>query len=125
MNTIKVKVIKSSANIGSDYYDDYARLYPVSTDWEEVTLEEANEIQDAVRYANMNNKSSDYYIFLEYNEDVVDEVFKLASQFKTDLLYKKALEEKRAADAKAKRDAQAQERKRKQLEKLKKELGEE
>lgn len=118
----KVKIIKSSHHV--DYYgDDHNSLYPMAGDWEEVSDNEYYEMQDAVRYAN-NKAKNGYYFLVEYYDDLKDEVFKSASEFKEKMLKQKEREEKAREEAKKKREEKAQERKRKQLEKLKKELGE-
>lgn len=127
MNKFKVKIIKADRYI--DSYDDYyssSILYPAAGDWEEVTAAERDEIREAISYANgSRNRSLDgYYILVEYNEDIINEVFESARDFKEKMRREKEREEKRKAEEKRKRDEKAKERKRKQLEKLKKELGE-
>lgn len=50
MDTVKVKIIKTSTFV--DSYDDYYTktvLYPATVDWEEVTYERRNEIAEAVQ----------------------------------------------------------------------------
>lgn len=99
----------------------------MADDWEEVSDKDYYEMQDAVRYAN-NKAKNGYYFLVEYYDDLKDEVFKSASEFKEKMLKQKEREEKAREkareEAKKKREEKAQERKRKQLEKLKKELGE-
>lgn len=126
---VKVKVIKSSHYIeGYGGYEDNAFniLYPVSTDWEEVIPIEREEIAEAVRYANhQRTQNGEHYVMLEYNDDIRNEVFDLASKFKEKMEKEKARDEARKEEAARKRLEKAEERKRKQFEKLKKELGEE
>jgi superfamily II RNA helicase len=118
-----VKILKSTHHIDYDGYYQSALFHPVAGDWEEVSDDEYNDIQEAVRYANQ--KAHGFrYVLIEYSEDTNDQVFKAASDFKKQMKKEKEKEEKAREDAKRKRDEKAQERKRKQLEKLKKELGE-
>ena len=123
MNKVKVKIIKTSYYIYDDY-EQMSAIYPMTIDWEEVTVAERNEIAEAVAYANAQNKNRDFhYVLIEYHDSCREEVFTLASQFKEKMKREKELEEQKKAEAKRKREEKALERKRKQLEKLKKELG--
>jgi len=118
----KVKVIKSDYQI--DNYDDYysqSVLYPVGGDWTEVTQKEYQEISEALHWANQKRHQ---YILVEYDDNTVDEMFKDALDFK-DTIKKRKEKEQRAKEIAAEKKAKAaKERKRKQLEKLKAEFGE-
>lgn len=122
----KVKIIKSTIYV--DTYDDYYTrnvLYPAAGDWQEVDDAEYEEIRMAVQHANKNKKNHDgVYVLVEYSDEISTEVFTSARNFKEKILRQKAREEKKKAEAKAKREATARDRKKKQLEKLKAELGE-
>jgi hypothetical protein len=119
----KVKVIKSEMNISYD--DCYASsiFYPAAGDWEEVSDSGYKELQEAVSYANRASGNGRYFL-IEYSDNINEEVFKSASDFKSKMLKQRQKEEKAKEEAKRKRDEKALERKRKQLEKLKKELEE-
>ena len=120
----KVKVLRSETRYGYDDYDSQCHLYPVSIDWEEVTATRREEIRQAIYNANQMNRSSGYYLMVEYNEDTMTEMFAVASAFAEKIRKEKEKAEQAKAADKAKRDAKAAERKRKQFEKLKRELGE-
>jgi hypothetical protein len=120
----KVKIIKTSSYI----YDDYEgrnTLWPVTADWELVDRETRAEMVDAIRYANSRSKDGSVYTLLEYSEDdsTKNEVFKLASDFLVSQKRDREKAETRKVEAKRKRDDSALARKKKQLEKLQKELG--
>lgn len=102
------------------YWYDEEKVIPAST-WTEVTDEELRELYDAVQYANSDYNSGWRYHILE-RVDNFQEVFESAKIFTEKMKKEKAASEKRAADAKAKREATSLARKKKQLEKLKKEL---
>jgi hypothetical protein len=120
----KVKIIKTSSYI---YYDrsDGSVLWPVTADWEVVDGKTRVEMIDAVSYANSKSKDGYVYTLLEYSEDdsTKNEVFKLASDFIESQKRDREKEETRKVEAKRKRDDSALARKKKQLEKLQKELG--
>jgi hypothetical protein len=121
----KVKVIRADHVV--DTYDDYYGrdvFCPVAGDWEEMTEQEIIELREALGYANRQTKDG-YYFLVEYNDAMIEDIFKSAADFKEKMRKQQEREEKRKAEEKRKRDEKAQERKRKQLEKLKKELGEE
>lgn len=123
METFKVKVIRSDTYI--DSYDDYytrSVFYPVAGDWQEVTVEEREQIREAINYAN--RKSSTSYILIEYNENTLDEMFADAKDFMDKMRKAEKREQEQLKKLKREREEKAKERKRKQLEKLKKELGE-
>lgn len=119
----KVKILKVDASV---YYDDCEPrqlFYPVVEDWDEVTDEEYEEIRQAVYIANYNYNREYKYLLIEYTEETMHEMFKSAKTF-TEKMKKEEQKRLRAAEeAKKRREEKALERKRKQLEKLKKELG--
>jgi hypothetical protein len=120
----KVKIIKTSSYI-YDNYEARNSLWPVTADWEVVDDKTRAEMADAIRYANGKIKDGSVYTLLEYSEDdsTKNEVFKLASDFIKRQKRDREKEETRKAEAKRKRDDSALARKKKQLEKLQKELG--
>jgi hypothetical protein len=124
----KVKIMRSAQVI--DTYDDYytrSVFYPVSGDWDEVDEQERVKLFEAIAYANSQpgNRDKGQYFLVEYSDDFKEEVFADAHDFLEKQRKAQERDEKRKAEEKARRDAKAQERKRKQLEKLKRELGEE
>lgn len=124
METYKVKVIRGDHLV--DGYDDYytrSVFYPVAGDWQEVTAEERERIREAISYANR-KVGTGFYFLIEYNENTLDEMFADAKEFADKMRKVQEKEEARRAEEKRKRDEKSAERKRKQLEKLKRELGE-
>ena len=118
----KVKVILASSDFCYEC-DGKHNIHPISTEWEEVDDEEYDAIRSAVSYANVSMNGYSKYVLVEYHDDIMSEVFRKSSEFAEKMAKKEAAEKKRAAEAKRKRDEKARERKLKQLEKLKKELG--
>lgn len=123
---MKAKVMKLHEPVYYDYSErDLGYIAPVTVDWEEMTEEELLEVQSALPYANNQAAKKGYkYILLTYDDTTPEELFKDCAAFKKSILEHQKAEEKRKADEAAKREVKAEERKRKQLEKLKKELGE-
>jgi septin family protein len=120
---IKIAIFKSTTNL--DYYEDYSRwLEPVVQDWVEVSFGDLAKIKDGVRQHN--KQGPDFYVVVEQTgtAEELPKIFKDAQDFYDSIEKQRLKEEKRKAEEKAKRDAKALERKQKQLEKLKKELGE-
>jgi hypothetical protein len=124
----KIKIIKSSCSIygNHNYNDEQVVLSPVTDDWETVDIKTRNEMSLAITYANTKSLDGSMYILLEYSldDETKNEVFKLASDFMEKQKRDKAKDANRRAEAKRKREDSALSRKKKQLEKLKKELGE-
>lgn len=122
----KVKVIRGDRAI--DTYDDYytrSIFFPASGDWEEMNNQEYMDLQEAVRYANMQSRDGSYYFTIEYTENMIEDVFQSASDFKRKMREREKKENERKEAERRRRDEKAKERKRKQLEKLKRELGDE
>jgi hypothetical protein len=91
-----------------------------------VDEDELIKIRDAVNLWNSDRKNITYYVLItdcNLGEEL-PKIFKNAEDFYQKQKAFKEKQEKQAAIDKAKRDAKAEERKRKQLEKLKRELGE-
>lgn len=119
---MKIKILR----VDYHHCDDSEYLQPVTTDWEEIDDSEYTKYSNAVREANLMLKSGEApFVLVSYSEDTTAEMFEKASKWKEKIVRQQKAEEKRKADAKAKREATALKRKQKQLEKLKKELGEE
>lgn len=121
---MKIKILKLDKDSQGYCYEcerNFNSLIQGVTKWDEVTLEECQKLKGAIHDANraLNQK---YYYFMVHQVEDNQELFDSAAEW---LEYNRKEEEKRKA-----RDAQAaaqrllknQERKRKQLEKLKKEL---
>ena len=124
MDLFKVKVLRSDTSYSYDDYDSRNLLYPVSMDWEEVTATRREEIRQAIYDANQMRRNGGYYFMVEYNEETMNELFADASAFADKVRKEREREIKRKADAARVKDEKAVERKRKQLEKLKREFGE-
>lgn len=119
----KVKIISCESYLYDWHeYENRNVFFPITSDWEEVDENEKQEIEEAIRYANSLQSKKKYYL-IEYYDGIKTEVFEKASQFKKQLNKRKQDEEKRKAEAKLKKEASALNRKKKQLEKLKRELG--
>jgi hypothetical protein len=122
----QIKIIKSK-HVYNDYYDDVGRsVITAGSTWLEVDQAEANKLNDAIGWANRNEKDGWHYS-LVYNIDrnEFDDIFTSAQQAIDKYEKEKLKYEKAAADAKVKKEATALLRKQKQLAKLKRELGEE
>ena len=123
---MKIKIIVASSG-GCYNCDEDEIFFPATGDWEEIPVKEFGRYTDAVNYANANMRSkhsSEKYILISYSDTTKAAVFENAKTFLAAKEKEKAREEKRKADAKVKREANARARKMKQLENLKKELGE-
>ena len=92
----------------------------------EVDQAKLNRLQDAVRYANSSRKynSDFYYTVITLGDEVDEEVYQSADDFLIKMEKKKQQELKAKQRAEEKKNETALARKKKQLEKLKKELGE-
>ena len=123
----KVKVLRfecSHLNISEmdDVYSDSFVFYPATSDWDEVDDDMLERLRTAVYQANNGNNN---YVLVLYSETTQSEMFKDAKAF---IDAQEKIKAKIVADAlarKIKSEASATEKKRKQLERLKKELGEE
>jgi hypothetical protein len=120
----KVKIVKTSSYC-YDYGDNIDLIYPVSADWETVSEKTRAQMIDAIRYANILSSDGSFFILVEYSVDdaTKNQVFALASDFLKKQTRDKEKEEARKEQAKRKREETALTRKKKQLEKLQKELG--
>jgi hypothetical protein len=121
----RVKLLKG---YGKWEYDDYvSTLTPGVLHWVEMSDEELSELRKAVNMANRKyNRDFVYILIVDGDENsFIEEVFADAKEFLEYERSKAEKEEKRKKEPAAKRAATALERKRKQLEKLKKELGDE
>lgn len=118
----KVKVIK----VETSYVDDYEQsqtFHPAIPDWEEVDDDGLVSLREAIRYANVKSTGSRYCL-ITYNEDTKADMFRDAKAF-VDARKKEREREEKAKEAKKDKAAQTDlARKKNQLEKLKKELGE-
>jgi hypothetical protein len=120
----KVKIIKVYNRDCYDCGGDQV-FAPATTDWEEVEDNQLWNLKQAVNLANWSDRNKDFnYVLVEYAENTIEEVEKLASDWLRKEEAKKLAQEKKRAEEKAKREAKATERKLKQLERLKKEFGE-
>lgn len=122
-----VVIAKNVYNQYSDY-DSQNIMFPVSA-WEEITEEKLSELRESVNNANsyLHKKRSmySYQLIVRYElEEVMPDILQNAAEFVSLVEKEKANEEKKKAAAKAKREETARARKLRQLEKLKKELGE-
>jgi len=126
----KVKIIKASAsaynyNYDNYDYDDYRQVFsPASGDWEEIEHDELPAFKEAIKFANLHKTDNSYYFLVQYDEGCKEEVFATASAFRKEQEKQKERIEKKKAEDKIKKEARSKERKLKQLEKLKRELGE-
>lgn len=125
-NKVKVKILKIYNMIYDDYYSiNQSIMYPATLDWEEIDEEQLTEVKNAIASANAMMQNNDFtYVLISYNENMKDEVFNLASEFRRKIEREEEQRKQKALEAKKKREKKALERKRKQLEKLKEELGE-
>ena len=122
---MKVKVIQVHYNECYECGGNYV-FYPHTGDWEEIEEKDLGKLQDAIGKANaVKGRYDPTLILVRYVEDSVTEVFNKASEFVAWQKKQEEKKEKAARLAKEKREKSALERKRKQLEKLKKELGDE
>ena len=121
---LKVKVILSTSAYCYEC-EGQNSLYPVSKDWEEVTDAEYVKIAEAVSEANRVKKFTDEtYVLISYDDTTLEKMFAKASDFRKSVEERKLKDEKKKKEAADKRKVTKLERKRKQLEKLKKELNE-
>lgn len=119
----QVKIIKADNSVVYDYYDNQSVLFPVSTDWESVTLNEKLGIEQAISKANAIAKDK-VYILIEYDSGLINEVFAKASDFVKEMEIRQKAEEERRKKEKEKREETARKRKIAKLKKLQEELGE-
>lgn len=121
---MKLKIIKVFSTF--DHYGDYdnTALTDGVKNWMEVDDKEYHRISRAVSDANIYVKGDFRYVLIQAKDDnFIDEIQENAMAFVKEIEDRRAKEEKVREDAKAKRAATALVRKQKQLEKLKKELG--
>jgi len=121
----KVKILKASTH-AYDWYDSRAMFYPAAGDWQLVNAKEKRRIESAIQLANSSNKSSSQYIMIEYYEhddDLLEEIYENASAFAASVEDRNRKDEQRKEVAKRQKEERSLARKKKQLEKLKKELG--
>jgi hypothetical protein len=104
--TRKVKVIKSSTVLFDDD-SDYSSLYPATLDWEEMDEAGIAALRLAIDYANQYRQGSANYVLVEYSDRNVEEVFRLASEFKNDQEKRRLKEQAAEQIAKQKRDEKA------------------
>lgn len=101
-------------------------LAAASVDWEEVTGAEFEKLRDAVYYANrytLTNSSRGFnYCLITHEEESIQEVYSSYSVFLEEQREKEATEKAKKAAAVKKKNETSLERKKKQLEKLQKEL---
>ncbi len=122
----KIKILRTTGQDSCYECEGKSYLYPVTTDWEEVDNEEYHRVRMNLYKANENNRRGDevgYYILVSYSEEITLDFFKDVEDFNKKIEAEETKREKAKANVKKKREATALERKRKQLAKLKKELG--
>lgn len=122
----KVKVLKLYSIYSTDCYE-YSNeniLSPATQDWEEISDEKLSELQDALYAINYQTigRNNFRYVLVTYSETSVEEVFKSYDGLMATLKRVQEERDKKKEAEKAKRAEKALERKRKQLEKLKREL---
>ena len=125
----KVKIIKEYTNTYLEYddYESKSVFYPYTEDWEEVDQDTIDKLKGKLYLANMKRRldKDGHFRLIEYSEEYTPKlIFKLASEW---LKEQEAIAEKerqKREAAKKKKEEQALERKRKQFERLKKELDE-
>jgi Na+/phosphate symporter len=114
---MKCKIIRVDPSYYSDGYAESPFLYPVTLDWEEVTEKEFHKLKQAVYISNQMNRGQ--YVLVSYDQSYADQIFQNAKD------WHQAQKEYAEKEAKRKEtERSVLERKRKQLEKLKSELGE-
>lgn len=105
--------------------DGQSNLYPVTTDWEEVSDTEYWEMVQAISDANrMNKDDSSQYILVSYSENMKAEIFAKASEFRKSIEDARAKREEEKIKVAKKKKVTALARKQKQFARLKEELGE-
>lgn len=124
---MKIKIMMVSGQVCDVCNEsDSPLLFPVTGDWDEIPDEEYDDYRQAVMRANYKLKHwEDKYILVRYDDSLAKSVFASAQEFLDDIKKREEAEEKRKKKAAEKKAATALARKRKQLEKLQKELGEE
>lgn len=121
---MKVKIIRMRKDFCYDC-GGQEFLYPVTSDWEEVSQNEYYALQQAIGRANsMIKRDDDQYVLVSYSGNESAEVSDLATKWLKKFEEDRKKEEERKAKEKERRAETALKRKQKQLEKLKKELGE-
>ena len=122
MTTRLIQIIR----VDKDYYYEREQQIVPSTKWIEVEAEELIQLEKSVQQANALDKKKrwNYFILYYMGREYFDEIFATAQEFiaAQDAKEKKARE--RAEAYERGKAEKADIRKRKQLEKLKKELGE-
>lgn len=126
MKNYKIRIVKINKFSSSD---DYSCVAANLTDWEEITENEYVKITNSIAEANLNYEDEYLYRLVEFVEK--EEVFQKAAQWvekqkakakeAKDRIEKERLKKEEQKRIKA---AKSLETKRKQLERLKKELGE-
>lgn len=121
---MKIKILKIEKDQNYCYEcDTSSRNFHSVTNWDEVDTETYDKLVNAINSANQNRKDSYHYMILTQVDDYQD-IFKSADEFIKYQEEQKKKEEKRAIEYKKCQEQLKLERKRKQLEKLQKELSE-
>jgi ElaB/YqjD/DUF883 family membrane-anchored ribosome-binding protein len=123
----KIRVFKSHYHYASSYDEGFNTISHGVADWCELTDEELQKLNQAIRWANTHKKqsrSNTTFFVIEQCENDFTDLYKDAKEM-LKCYEESILRDKQKAEAlKKKKEESALERKRKQLEKLKKELGE-
>lgn len=119
----QVKIVKVKGHY-DNYHDEWREAATSGSNWLDVDDETVVRLEQALRWANLNSRNEwKYTLIYNMNLSDFDEIFTSAQQVIDKYEKERVRQEKVAADAKAKREATALARKQKQLEKLKRELG--
>lgn len=123
----KFKMIHVTGDFNGDYYEDYSHMFAgIITDFKtfELDSDEYIKLESAVRHFNKKSKNGKVHIVREMDDPDLKMLFDDYEKY-TDLIEKQeTFLRQKAEKAKEERALKAKEKKRKQLEKLKKELGE-